>query len=130
MSQDIMQPELLQRSANTAKFFALLVGINCYLPNRYPDRAFYKSLAGCVRDICLESFLKNTLQVPSAQILKLTASNTDSANLSQESPECLPTYGNIVAKFQYLTTLSNATTQNSLLPATQAFLIFNSATRY
>ena len=106
MSQDI-QPELLQESTNTARFFALLVGIDCYLPNTLPGGASYKSLAGCVRDIShVESFLRNTLQVPSAQILKLTASNTDTSNLPQESPESKPTYENIVAKFQHLTDLA------------------------
>ncbi len=91
----------------TSNFFALLIGIDCYLPNKLPEGSSYKSLAGCVRDINhVESFLRNTLQVPEAQILKLTASNTDQSNQPQESPEHLPTYENIVAKFKLLTDLA------------------------
>jgi hypothetical protein len=72
MSQDI-QRELIQPSTNTSKFFALLIGIDCYLPNTLPNGSSYKSLAGCVRDINhVESFLNKKLQVPQAQILKLT----------------------------------------------------------
>ena len=101
------QRELIQQGTNTSNFFALLIGIDCYLPNILSDGSSYKSLAGCVRDINhVESFLKNTLQVPSAHILKLTSSNTDGSNLPQESPEYLPNYENIVAKFKQLTDLA------------------------
>jgi hypothetical protein len=106
MSQDI-QRELIQPSTNTSKFFALLIGIDCYLPNTLPDGSSYKSLAGCVRDINhVESFLNKKLQVPQAQILKLTASNSERSNQPQEPPEQLPTYQNIVAKFKQLTDLA------------------------
>ena len=102
-----MQLETTQRGTNTSNFFALLIGIDCYLPNRLSDGSSYKSLAGCVRDINLvESFLRNTLKVPSTQILKLTASKTDGSNSPQESSEYLPTYENIVAKFKQLTDLA------------------------
>lgn len=30
---DNMQRELIQPGTNTSKFFALLIGIDCYLPN-------------------------------------------------------------------------------------------------
>ena len=106
MSQDI-QRELIQPSTNTSKFFALLIGIDCYLPNTLPNGSSYKSLAGCVRDINhVESFLNKKLQVPQAQILKLTASNSETSNQPQEPPEQLPTYHNIVAKFKQLTDLA------------------------
>ena len=106
MSQDI-QRELIQPSTNTSKFFALLIGIDCYLPNTLPNGSSYKSLAGCVRDINhVESFLNKKLQVPQAQILKLTASNSETSNQPQEPPEQLPTYQNIVAKFKQLTDLA------------------------
>ncbi len=106
MSENI-QRELSPRDTNTSNFFALLIGIDCYLPNILPEGSSYKSLAGCVRDIShVESFLRNTLQVPEAQILKLTASNTDKSNLPQEPQEHLPTYENIVAKFKLLTDLA------------------------
>ncbi|KAB8331273.1 caspase family protein [Scytonema tolypothrichoides VB-61278] len=98
----------MQQSAkSSSKFFALLIGVDCYLPNTLPQGGSYKSLAGCVRDINhVESFLKNTLQVSPAHILKLTASNSDSPNIPQEPPEQLPTYENIVAKFKQLTDLA------------------------
>lgn len=96
-----------QSPKSSSKFFALLIGVDCYLPNTLPQGGSYKSLAGCVRDINhVESFLKNTLQVSPAQILKLTASNSDSPNIPQEPPEQLPTYENIVAKFKELTDLA------------------------
>lgn len=107
MQRDLKH-DLIQLDANsTFKFFALLIGIDCYLPNTLPEGSSYKSLTGCVRDInCIESYFRNTLQVPHAQILKLTASNIDGSKQPQEPPEHLPTYENIVAKFKQLTDLA------------------------
>lgn len=79
-------------------FYALLIGIDCYLPNELPDGASYKSLKGCVRDITLvEAFLKRQFNLPSERIYKLTASNVDSASEPSEPPEQWPTYENKVA---------------------------------
>ncbi|MBW4595679.1 MAG: caspase family protein [Brasilonema angustatum HA4187-MV1] len=99
---------MIQQSAkSSSKFFALLIGVDCYLPNMLPQGGFYSSLTGCVRDINhVESFLTNVLQVPPADILKLTASNSESPNIPQEPSEQLPTYENIVAKFKQLTDLA------------------------
>jgi hypothetical protein len=82
------------------KLFALLIGIDCYLPNRMPDGGSYPSLGGCVRDINhVESFLKGRLGIPDKQIIKLTATNGD--DLKPIEPENKwPTYENIVAAFQ------------------------------
>jgi hypothetical protein len=64
--------------------YALLIGIDCYLPNRLPNGIYYPSLAGCVRDITLvEEFLRRKLGIPEEHILKLKASNTGAA----EPPE-------------------------------------------
>ena len=83
---------------------ALLIGIDCYLPNRLPNGASYKSLKGCVRDITLaEAFLKRQFNLPSERIYKLTASNVDGSSEPSEPPEQLPTYENIVGKFKELT---------------------------
>lgn len=86
--------------------YALLIGIDCYLPNRLPNGIYYPSLAGCVRDITLvEEFLRRKLRVPEECILKLKASNTGAA----EPPEPLeewPTYKNMVAAFQRLTNMA------------------------
>ncbi|MDF5716661.1 MAG: caspase family protein, partial [Rhizonema sp. NSF051] len=87
----------------TPNLYALLIGIDCYLPNQLPDGSYYKSLSGCVRDIThVEAFLKNTLKVSEQRILKLTASNTG-ASQPPESPTQWPTYENMVMKFKELT---------------------------
>jgi hypothetical protein len=65
---------------NGLNFHALLIGIDCYLPNKLPDGSYYKNLKGCVRDINdVEAFLTNRLQVPETQIIKLTASNVEAS---------------------------------------------------
>ncbi|MCP6760015.1 MAG: caspase family protein [Fischerella sp. CENA71] len=84
--------------------YALLIGIDCYLPNELPDGASYRSLKGCVRDINhVEAFLKRQFNLPSEQIYKLTASNVDGSPVPSESPSNWPTYENIVRMFQELT---------------------------
>jgi hypothetical protein len=83
---------------------ALLIGIDCYLPNKLPDGASYNSLKGCVRDVThVEAFLKRQFNLPSERIYKLTASNVDGSSEPPEPPEQLPTYENIVGKFQEIT---------------------------
>ncbi len=58
--------------------YALLIGIDYYLPNRLPDGSYYPSLAGCVRDITLvEEFLRNKLGVPEEYILTSGVVPTD-----------------------------------------------------
>jgi hypothetical protein len=82
------------------KLFALLIGIDCYLPNQLPDGGSYPSLGGCVRDINhVESFLKGRLGIPDKRIIKLTSTNGD--NSTPVEPENKwPTYENIVVAFQ------------------------------
>jgi hypothetical protein len=73
--------------------YALLIGIDCYLPNKLPDGASYKSLKGCVRDINhVEAFLKRQFNLPSEQIYKLTASNVDGSDEPSEAYSNWPTY--------------------------------------
>lgn len=92
----------------TPRLHALLIGIDCYLPNRLPDGIVYRSLSGCVRDITLvESFLQSQLAIPDERILKLTASNVGAAR-PPEPPEELPTYENMVAAFQEVTALAQS----------------------
>lgn len=89
---------------NGSKFHALLIGIDCYLPNKLPDGSFYKNLRGCVRDINrIEAFLTNRLQVPETQIIKLTASNVEGSAEPLEPQDQWPTYENMVAKFKEIT---------------------------
>jgi hypothetical protein len=86
----------------TNKFYALLIGIDCYLPNRLSDGSSYPNLGGCVRDINhVEAYLLNT--PPETQIFKLTASKVGGSMTPKELPAHLPTYKNIVKKFEELT---------------------------
>ncbi|NET26720.1 caspase family protein [Okeania sp. SIO1I7] len=88
----------------TPNFHALLIGIDFYFPHKLSDGSYYKSLGGCVRDINhVEAFLKNRLQVPQTQILKLTASNVEGSTKPSEPKELWPTYENMVAKFKEIT---------------------------
>ena len=85
---------------------ALLIGIDGYKPNQY-----YKSLKGAVRDINLvETFLKQTLQIPPERIRKLTAPNReDTALLEARSAvehAVEPTYENIVNAFKDVTEIA------------------------
>lgn len=82
------------------KLYALLIGVDCYLPNRLPDGGSYPSLGGCVRDINhVESFLRGRLGLGDGQIIKLTATNTGAAE-PPEPREHWPTYENMVAAFK------------------------------
>jgi hypothetical protein len=89
------------------KLHALLIGIDCYLPNRLPGGAFYSSLSGCVRDVSqIEHFLQEKLNISSDYILKLIASNIG-ATEPPEAYDKWPTYQNIVSAFQKLIDISN-----------------------
>jgi hypothetical protein len=89
---------------NAPNLYALLIGVDCYMPNKLPDGSYYKNLGGCVRDINhVEAFLKEYRHIPESQILKLTASPS-STNLQQpvEPAGKLPTRQNIVDSFRKL----------------------------
>ncbi|KYC34675.1 hypothetical protein WA1_50640 [Scytonema hofmannii PCC 7110] len=89
--------------------YALLVGIDCYLPNELPDGASYRSLKGCVRDINhVEAFLKRQFNLPPEQIYMLTASNVDDSGEPFEPPSKWPTYENIVKMFQEVTSMAQS----------------------
>lgn len=92
----------------TPNHYALLIGIDQYLENQLPDGSYYGNLSGCVRDINhVEKFLLTTLRVPSANIIKLTASSNGSDGLA-ETPRLWPTYENMVAGFETLTRKAKA----------------------
>ena len=93
--------------------YALLIGIDCYMPNRLPDGSHYKNLAGCVRDVKrVESFLKDIKQVPDSHILKLTASpSQENARKPLEPPEQLATRSNIIDQFRKLGEMATAGSQ-------------------
>ena len=84
--------------------YALLIGVDCYMPNQLPDGSYYKNLGGCVRDIShVEAFLKDFQKVPENQIIKLTASPSEEDEKKPlELSEKLPTRQNMVAAFRQL----------------------------
>jgi hypothetical protein len=92
---------MTEQTTQIPNLYALLIGIDYYLPGKLPDGSSYASLGGCVRDVNrVEDYLKKT-QKPK-QIFKLTSSNTSAT----EPQEQLPTYENIVAKFHAITKIA------------------------
>ena len=95
-------------SSETSGLYALLIGIDCYLPNKLPSGGYYSSLHGCVRDINhVEEFLKRRLGLSEECILKLTAISSGS-NEPSEPKDQWPTYENMVAAFQKLTDMAKS----------------------
>jgi hypothetical protein len=99
--------------------WVLLIGIDCYMPNELSDGTFYRSLAGCVRDILkVEQCLRSEFGLTDERLIRLTASRAGGNNPSSrgsggtpssredekptELPEQWPTYRNIVRAFRNL----------------------------
>lgn len=83
-----------------SEMYALLIGIDCYLPNELPGGGNYPSLGGCVRDILhVEAFLRDKLGMRESNIIKLTSTNTDGP-YPLEHEENWPSYENIVEAFK------------------------------
>ncbi len=105
---------MANQTSGTPNMYALLIGVDCYLPNRLPDGSWYPSLGGCVRDIShVEAFLRSRLGLADKRILKLTATYTGPLPPTQqhnykptEPIEQWPTYENMVARFKHLTELA------------------------
>jgi len=96
---------------------ALLIGIDCYLPNILPGGGSYRNLQGCVRDILqVEHFLRDDLGLSPDRILKLTASRGD-ADEPAEPREQWPTYDNMAAAFRRLAELTQ--------PGEQAYIHYS-----
>jgi hypothetical protein len=97
----------------TPNIYALLIGVDCYMPNKLPDGSYYKNLGGCVRDIGhVEAFLKDFQKVPETQILKLTASpSVEDDKKPLESADKLPTRSNMIAAFRKLGEIAPAKSQ-------------------
>jgi hypothetical protein len=97
---------MTDNSRETSCLYALLIGIDCYLPNKLPGGGCYPSLNGCVRDINhVEEFLKHKLGLSDKNILKLTATNSNT-NEPLEPKDQWPTYENMVAAFKKLTDMA------------------------
>ena len=76
---------------------ALLIAVDYYVPGA-KDGLSYPILKGSVRDVKgVEGFLKGTMKVPDAQIIKLTSSQPG------DPPETLPSYENIITAFRAVT---------------------------
>lgn len=89
-----------------SNIYALLIGINYYLPNRLSHGLYYKSLWGCVQDVTkVGEFLRNSLGVLNEHIIRLTSSNSDGPE-PPEPPELWPTHKNIVDAFGKLESIS------------------------
>ena len=91
---------MANQTSGSPAMYALLIGIDCYLPNRFPNGGSYTSLSGCVRDIYhVADFLQYNLGMPQERIVKLTATNTG-AKEPPEPREQWPTYEAMVAAFK------------------------------
>ncbi len=104
------QDSLKQDKPKQNNIYALLIGIDHYLPNN-----LYLDLHGCVRDIDLVStYLQESLSVPTSNIYKLVApipNDNSLENVRAAKPmlhQQLPTYRNIVESFQSLTEKADA----------------------
>jgi Caspase domain len=98
---------------SVSSIYALLIGVDCYMPNILPDGSRYQNLGGSVRDIDqVEAYLKDVQNVPAEQILKLSAS--PSAGDEQqpiEPPGKLATRNNIIDNFRKLGEMAAAGSQ-------------------
>jgi hypothetical protein len=84
-------------------FHALLIGIDCYLPNELPGGVSYDSLTGAVRDTeRVAQFLRRTLGIPDARLTTLTARDRGDGTPA-EPADHWPTYENVVSAFQAVT---------------------------
>ena len=92
----------------SSEFYALLIGVNCYLPNALPGGGFYGNLKGCVRDVDhVAAYLRDALRVPPAHITRLTSTGGPDGKPVQPAAE-LPTYANMVAAFKQVAALAGA----------------------
>jgi hypothetical protein len=82
--------------------YALLIGIDCYLPLVPSDTPNPMNLRGCVSDINrAEDFLRTRLNLAADHILKLTATDVGTTQ-PPEPPDKWPTRENIINAFRWL----------------------------
>jgi hypothetical protein len=97
--------KLMSTQNGGSQLYALLIGVDCYLPNRLPDGSYYAHLGGCVRDIAhVEAFLKGKLGLRDDHIVKLTASGAGSRPTEPEAQ--WPTYEHMVAAFKQVAAMA------------------------
>jgi predicted phosphodiesterase len=87
------------------QLYALLIGIDRYMPNKLPDGGHYPDLGGCVRDVShVEQMLRSTLGMTDDRIFRLIAPIIKEGVPEPEGQ--LPTYENMVAAFKKLSDLA------------------------
>jgi hypothetical protein len=90
-----------------SKTLALLIGIDCYLPNKLNGGWSYGNLGGCVRDInSVETYLREDLSISGDRVIKLT-STAGAGSEPSEPRSKWPTFANIVAAFKRITGWAN-----------------------
>jgi hypothetical protein len=91
---------MTENTSGKRSLFALLIGIDHYLPHRLPDGGYYRSLSGCVPDIeRVEAFLKTRIGLPDDHVFKLSATNAGAPEPPEPKAQW-PTYANVVAAFR------------------------------
>ena len=90
----------------TPRFYAVLIGIDFYFPNKLPGNLSYPSLSGCVNDInAIGASLKQKVIVE--RVFKLTATPSENDLNKIEEPEAAwPTKTNIATLFASVTALA------------------------
>src|SRR5512133_2010950 len=85
-------------------FRALLIGIDCYMPNKLPDGSYYPHLGGCVNDVRrVRDVLRARFGVKDEDVTMLTASGH-----GERPREQWPTYTNIILAMKRLCEVSDA----------------------
>lgn len=92
---------MAENEQTRSNMYALLIGIDCYLPPNPSDKPNPMNLRGCVSDVNhIEEFLRERLGLAADHILKLTA--TTGAPQPAEPSDKWPTRMNIVNAFRWL----------------------------
>src|SRR6516164_5874641 len=96
------RPDPASATPHGSALYALVIGCDCYLPNRLPDGS-YLSFQGCVRDAeRVEQFLRDRARLTDDRLVKLTSTDNGKGE-PQEAKEKWPTYENIIAGFRTIT---------------------------
>ena len=93
---------MTERAYAVPDLYALLIGIDCYLPNERSGTPNKINLSGCVRDIDrVEEFLRTRVGLPESHVLKLTAAD-DGSGRPAGPAENWPTRENLIRAFRRL----------------------------
>jgi hypothetical protein len=93
---------MAEKDEDRPNLYALMIGIDCYLPLKLSGTPNPMNLRGCVGDINrVEAFLRTQLGLAADHILKLTATDVGAAQPA-EPPDKWPTRENIVNAFRWL----------------------------